>query len=284
MPSIRRIIRVTRFTPAYEGAGVRLRRAFAHPDPHLDPFLLLDDFGSDDPADYIAGFPWHPHRGIETITYVLRGRIEHGDSLGHRGIIEEGDVQWMTAGSGIIHEEMPPKSSSGLRGFQLWANLPAAHKMTKPRYREAKASDIPQIEIDRKIRIKVISGKVKGVIGPVCGIVTEPTYLDVRLDPDARLTHELPNHHNAFAYVVEGEAFFTEPAKRIVRRGHLVVFDRGGDVRITTAAEGVRFLLIAGKPIGEPVVWRGPIVMNTEEEVRRAFEEYENGAFIKSTV
>lgn len=282
MAGLRRVIRVTRFTPAYEGAGVRLRRAFAHPDPHLDPFLLLDDFGSDDPADYVAGFPWHPHRGIETITYVLRGRVEHGDSLGHRGIIEENDVQWMTAGSGIIHEEMPVKSASGLRGFQLWANLPASHKMMKPRYREIKASDIPQVEIDHKIRVKVISGEIGGVTGPVRGIITEPTYLDVRIDPDSRFTHTISSHHNAFAYLIEGEASFVDPPKKIVKSEHLVVFDHGDQIQITTAAEGVRFLLISGKPIGEPVVWRGPIVMNTEEEIRQAFKEFEKGTFIKT--
>lgn len=268
----------------FEGAGVRLKRAFGYADPSLDPFLLLDDFHSDNPNDYIAGFPWHPHRGIETITYMLHGKIEHGDSLGNGGIIEAGDVQWMTAGSGIIHQEMPKKGKKDtlLWGFQLWANLPASHKMMIPRYREVKKTQIPETSLnDNQVRIKIICGEINGIKGPVQDIITDPEYLEVTIDPNSEFTHHIKTDYNAFAYIIEGEGYFDDRREELLGNETLIIYQKGDFVKISTDKEEVRFLLVSGKPLNEPVAWRGPIVMNTEEELRLAFNEYQNGTFIK---
>jgi len=266
-----------------EGAGVRLKRAFGYADPSLDPFLLLDDFHSDDPRDYLAGFPWHPHRGIETITYMLHGQLEHGDSMDNRGVIGAGDVQWMTAGSGIIHQEMPMKNPNDpvLAGFQLWANLPALHKMMNPRYRDITKEQIPEVIVNDSVRVKIICGEVKGVKGPVQDIVTDPEYLDVSIGLNSEFKRAVDSSHNIFAYVIEGEAIFDPNKEEVVGAEHLVIFREGDEVLIQTKDKPVRFLLISGKPTREPVAWRGPIVMNTEEELRIAFNEYSKGTFIK---
>ena len=284
MEKIRKIKLTLKSKSTFEGAGVRLKRAFGYADPSLDPFLLLDDFHSNDPRDYTAGFPWHPHRGIETITYMLHGKIEHGDSLGNGGVIGAGDVQWMTAGSGIIHQEMPKKGKKDtlLWGFQLWANLPASHKMMDPRYRDIEKDQIPEIFLnDNKVKIKVICGEVNGIEGPVQEIVTDPEYLDITLDPNSQYIHSVKKKHNVFTYTIEGEGFFDDNKEELVSKETLVIYRDGDGVKITTKKEKVRFLLISGKPLRETVAWRGPIVMNTEEELRIAFEEYHNKTFIK---
>ena len=286
MTDIRRLKLVQESVPTLEGAGVRLRRVFGFGDtPGLDPFLLLDDFRGDNPDDYVAGFPWHPHRGIETITYMLEGKIEHGDSLGNRGTIGPGDVQWMTAGGGIIHQEMPAGDAQGrMGGFQLWANLPRAQKMMDPRYREVPAREIPEAVVGGGVRIKVLAGRAAGLHGPVRDVVIEPLYLDVALPPGARFTQPIPRGHNAFAFVFQGRACFPAAAGRdetCVDHGALVVLGDGDEVRLTTRDETARLLLVAGKPLGEPVAWRGPIVMNTEAELDQAFEDYRNGTFAR---
>jgi hypothetical protein len=283
MSKIREVRETLKSRSTMEGAGVRLKRAFGYADPSLDPFLLLDDFHSDDPNDYMAGFPWHPHRGIETITYMLHGRIEHGDSMKNKGIIGAGDVQWMTAGNGIIHQEMPKKDENDphLAGFQLWANLPASHKMMDPRYRDITKDQIPEVVVNENAKVKIICGEVNGVKGPVQDIITDPEYLDVSIKPNSKFKHSIVNSHNVFAYVIEGEAIFDPYDDEIVGAEHLVIFREGDEVLIQTKDKSVRFLLISGKPIGEPVAWRGPIVMNTEEELRIAFNEYNKGTFIK---
>lgn len=284
MNKIRKIKVTLKSRPTFEGAGVRLKRAFGYADSSLDPFLLLDDFHSDDPRDYIAGFPWHPHRGIETITYMLHGRVEHGDSLGNGGVIGEGDVQWMTAGSGIIHQEMPKrdKNDTLLWGFQLWANLPASHKMMNPRYRDIKDSQIPNVYLnDDRVKIKIISGELNGVEGPVKDIITDPEYLDVTISPNSDFIHPIKDTYNTIAYIIEGEGYFDDDKKELVKREMLVIYRDGDEINIYTKDNKVRFLLISGKPLKEPVAWRGPIVMNTDEELRIAFEEYQKGAFIK---
>ena len=283
MSKIRDVILTLKSRSTMEGAGVRLKRAFGSADPLLDPFLLLDDFHSNNPNDYMAGFPWHPHRGIETITYMLHGRIEHGDSMKNSGVIGAGDVQWMTAGSGIIHQEMPKKDENDpyLAGFQLWANLPASHKMMGPRYRDITKDQIPEVILNDKVKVKIICGEINGVKGPVQDIITDPEYLDVSIEPNSEFKHSIVNTHNVFAYVIEGEAIFDPAKDEIVGAEHLVIFREGDEVLIQTKDKSVRFLLISGKPIGEPVAWRGPIVMNTEEELRIAFNEYNKGTFIK---
>lgn len=283
MSKIREVRVTLKSRSTMEGAGVRLKRAFGYDDPTLDPFLLLDDFHSDNPDDYMAGFPWHPHRGIETITYMLHGRVEHGDSMKNSGIIGAGDVQWMTAGSGIIHQEMPKKDENDtyLAGFQLWANLPASHKMINPRYRDITKDQIPEVVINDKVKVKIICGEVNGIKGPVQDIITDPEYLDVSIELNSKFKHSIVNTHNAFVYVIEGEATFDPTNDEIVSAEHLVIFREGDEVLIQTKDKPVRFLLISGKPIGEPVAWRGPIVMNTEEELRIAFNEYSKGTFIK---
>ncbi len=283
MSKIREVRVTLKSRSTMEGAGVRLKRAFGYADPSLDPFLLLDDFHSDDPNDYLAGFPWHPHRGIETITYMLHGKVEHGDSMGNSGIIGAGDVQWMTAGNGIIHQEMPKRNDNDpfLAGFQLWANLPASHKMMDPRYRDITKEQIPEVIVNDNTRVKIICGEVNGVKGPVQDIVTDPEYLDVSIEPNSQFKRLIDNDHNVFAYVVEGEGIFDPTKDEIVGTEHLVIFKEGDEVLIQTKDKSVRFLLISGKPIREPVAWRGPIVMNTEEELRIAFHEYSKGTFIK---
>ncbi len=283
MSKIREVKVTLKSRSTMEGAGVRLKRAFGYADSSLDPFLLLDDFHSDNPNDYMAGFPWHPHRGIETITYMLNGNIEHGDSMGNNGIIGAGDVQWMTAGGGIIHQEMPKKNENDpvLAGFQLWANLPASHKMMDPRYRDIKKDQIPEVIVNESARVKIICGEVNGVKGPVQDIVTDPEYLDVSIEPNSEFKHAIDNTHNVFAYIIEGEAIFDPIKDTLVNAENLVIYRDGDEIVVKTKEIPVRFLLISGKPIGEPVAWRGPIVMNTEEELRIAFREYSQGTFIK---
>jgi redox-sensitive bicupin YhaK (pirin superfamily) len=284
MDNIRKVRVSLKSRPTFEGAGVRLKRAFGYADPSLDPFLLLDDFHSDDPNDYIKGFPWHPHRGIETITYMLHGKVEHGDSLGNGGVIQAGEVQWMTAGSGIIHQEMPKKDKNDtlLWGFQLWANLPASHKMMDPRYRDLRKTDIPSISLnDNDVQVKIICGEINGIRGPVKDIITDPEYLDITISPNSEFTHNIKPNYNAFAYTIEGEGFFDENVEELIGKETLVIFHKGDAIKISTNQEKVRFLLVSGKPLNEPVAWRGPIVMNTQEELSIAFNEYQNGTFIK---
>ncbi len=281
----RKIDQILKSKPTIEGAGVHLKRAFGYSEaPLLDPFLLLDDFRSDDPEDYIAGFPWHPHRGIETVTYMLEGRVEHGDSMGNKGIIRPGDVQWMTAGSGIIHQEMPKGSNGHMGGFQLWVNLPSTHKMMDPRYREVKIEQIPEVPIEKGINIRIISGEVNKKRGPVRDIVVDIQYLDVTMEPGTEFEHAIKKGYRAFAYVIEGSGYFDSGKAKSAVKEHLVIFTDGDNVKITSVDKKLRFLLISGKPLGEPVAWYGPIVMNTEEELQVAFEEYRNGTFIKHRI
>jgi hypothetical protein len=296
----RAIKKVWKCQPTIEGAGVHLNRVFGfHELPLLDPFLLLDDFRSENPADYKAGFPWHPHRGIETITYVLDGDVEHGDSMGNKGNITAGDVQWMTAGSGIIHQEMPKGNRKGeMLGFQLWANLPAKSKMMDPRYREIKQNQIPVITTQDGVKIRIISGTVDGTKGPVEHIVTDPEYLDVEIPAGKTFTREVPSDHTLFAYVIDGQAYFdpkhypfSHEAAGVnyfdmkppctCDNGTLVLYGPGSHIAITTETQSVRFLLISGKPIQEPIAWYGPIVMNTQAELREAFQEFNDGTFVK---
>ena len=283
MIDIRKIRKMFKGQPTIEGAGVHLKRAFGFDEvPLFDPFLMLDDFRGDKPDQYIKGFPWHPHRGIETITYMLHGEVEHGDSMGNQGLIRPGDVQWMTAGSGIIHQEMPRGDASGrMGGFQLWANLPAAQKMMDPRYRDVKREDIPVVSLKNGVEIRVICGDVAGTKGPVKDIAIDPQYLDVSVPRDSEFIHTVKRGHTAFAYIFEGSGRFDDQKGKSAAGGSLVLFSDGDQVAVTTQEEPVRFLLISGKPIGEPVAWRGPIVMNTQAELKVAFEEYSNGTFIK---
>jgi len=275
-------VKVWRSQPTLEGAGVHLKRAFGFFEvKELDPFLLLDDFHSMKPTDYIAGFPWHPHRGIETVTYMLSGRVKHKDSLGNGGDIGPGDVQWMTAGSGIIHEEMPQRTEGMLAGFQLWANLPASHKMMDPRYRGIDSAEIPEVSLDSGAKVRVICGEVDGVVGPVREIVTDPEYLDVIVPLGAVFRREIKKSYTGFAYVIEGKGFFDKKASSPVDSESLVLFGDGTEVQIRAARQSVRFLLVSGKPLREPVAWAGPIVMNTEEELALAFDEYRAGTFLK---
>lgn len=297
----RAIKKVWKSEPTIEGAGVHLRRAFGfHEIPLLDPFLLLDDFRSENPAEYLAGFPWHPHRGIETITYVLDGDVEHGDSLGNQGNISTGDIQWMTAGSGIIHQEMPKGNRKGqMLGFQLWANLPARLKMIPPRYRDVKRKEIPLITTMDGATVRVICGNINGTEGPIKDIVTEPEYFDVELSAGKTFVHPVQPGHNVLAYVIDGEAYF-DPTRTpfaydvagvnyfdmqapcACTDGSLILYEReGANVTVTTDKRSVRFLLISGKPLNEPIAWYGPIVMNTHAELRQAFQEYQDGTFIK---
>jgi len=285
MPPSRTPHKILRSQPTIEGAGVHLSRVFGFNEvPLCDPFLLLDDFRSDYPDHYLKGFPWHPHRGIETITYVLTGDVEHGDSLGNQGIIGSGDVQWMTAGSGIIHQEMPKGDIDGrMHGFQLWANLPAREKMMTPRYRDLSSAQIPVVNLSGGITVKVISGEVAGVKGPVADIVIEPEYLDVTVPAGEVFRHATKPNHTVFAYVIAGQGVFGEDsdAAADADNGTLVLFEDGGEMVAAAGDTGARFLLISGKPLGEPVAWQGPIVMNTQAELQVAFEEYRQGTFIK---
>ncbi len=282
MCAVRRIDRVIKGKPTIEGAGVHLKRAFGNSEaPLFDPFLLLDDFHSENPADYLKGFPWHPHRGIETITYVIHGEIEHGDSMANKGIIYPGDVQWMTAGSGIIHQEMPKGQKGGLMwGFQLWANLPASHKMMGPRYRDVKSSQIPTI-ITGGASVKIICGKIDDITGPVQDIVTAPEYLDITVPPNSQFRRATGKGRTVLAYVIEGAGHFDAGSGSLLGPEHLVAFHDGDEIMVSTLEKSVRFLLISGQPIKEPVAWYGPIVMNTQEELSIAFQEYRDGTFIK---
>lgn len=283
----RKIIQIIQAKPVLEGAGVHLNRVFGYYEvPAFDPFLLLDDFRSDEPDKYLKGFPWHPHRGIETITYVTKGDVEHGDSLGNKGIIGEGDVQWMTAGSGIIHQEMPQGDSEGrMHGFQLWANLPASHKMMAPRYRGILADEIPTLVLANGIVIKVIAGTLLGTTGPVTDVVTEPVYLDVLIPPNTDFSHDTEAGHTVFAYVTDGSACFGVDEKSglelTAENRQLVHFAEGESITVKTGSSHTRFLLVSGKPLGEPVAWYGPIVMNTEEELSIARQDLKEGTFIR---
>jgi quercetin 2,3-dioxygenase len=279
--NIRAVELVRRAEPTMEGAGVRLVRAFGSEDTsRLDPFLMLDDFHSDDPADYSAGFPSHPHRGMETVTYMISGASEHTDNLGHHGRIGPGEVQWMTAGSGIIHEEMPQATDGRLQGFQLWVNLPAAHKMMPPRYQDIRKEMIPVLEPNEGVEVRVIAGRVGEAVGPVHDLVVPVELLDVEMGPHGRFEQALPRDRTAFAYVFEGEASFGEERWRAGRE-HLVVLGEGEVVVARTEAEGARFLLAAGRPLGESIAWRGPVVMNSDEELKQAFRELREGTFVR---
>jgi redox-sensitive bicupin YhaK (pirin superfamily) len=298
--SLRPIRQLIQAKPTVEGAGVKLQRAFGFgKTKEFDPFLLFDDFRNENPADYLAGFPWHPHRGIETITYVLAGSVEHGDSLGNQGKMTAGDVQWMTAGSGILHQEMPKGDPQGrMHGFQLWANLPSSLKMTEPRYQDIPSSAIPEITDDDGTRVRVICGEFWGRRGPVEGVAADPAYVDISVPPGQRKRIRIEMTRNAFAYIFAGSGSFRDasdprgvlteqvaktsgPRVYDATNHSLVLFDRGDEIVVQAGEEGIRFLLISGKPIEEPVAWYGPIVMNTQEQLREAMSELQNGTFIK---
>lgn len=299
--SIRPVKQIVTSKPTMEGAGVKLRRAFGFGETsEFDPFLLLDDFRNDNPQDYLAGFPWHPHRGIETITYVLAGTVEHGDSLGNKGQMGPGDVQWMTAGRGILHQEMPKGDAKGqMHGFQLWANLPSSLKMTAPRYQDIKAAEIGELVEDDGTRIRVVCGDYKGKRGPVVGVAADPRYLDVWVPPGKKKTIPVELERHAFAYIFEGSGSFSSASKPFgvltekeidgqevqireqTGNRSLVLFDSGDEVTVQAGEQGIRFLLVSGKPIKEPVAWYGPIVMNTQAELQQAVTELQNGSFIK---
>ncbi|MEZ5318721.1 MAG: pirin family protein [Vicinamibacterales bacterium] len=298
--SIRAVKTLSAARPTLEGAGVHLHRAFGFGDTtEFDPFLLFDDFRNERPADYLAGFPWHPHRGIETITYVLAGTVDHKDSLGNQGTLGGGDIQWMTAGSGIIHQEMPQGDPAGrMHGFQLWANLPAASKMTAPRYQDIRSPDIPEVTDDDGTRVRIVCGEFWGRRGPVDGIAANPQYLDVYVPPGTRRTLPVETSRHAFAYVFDGDGRFgnasgpqpvpTDPlgdadhaVPVLAENRSLVLFDRGDEVSVETGEHGLRFLLVSGQPLREPVAWYGPIVMNTRAELEQAFDELQQGTFLK---
>jgi quercetin 2,3-dioxygenase len=300
--SIRPVKQIIQSRPTIEGAGVKLRRAFGFGNTEeFDPFLLFDDFRNDKPEDFLAGFPWHPHRGIETITYVLAGEVTHGDSLGNKGTLGSGDVQWMTAGSGILHQEMPRGDAAGkMHGFQLWANLPSSLKMTDPRYQDVQGKDVPVVTDDDGTQVRVVCGDFWGKKGPIEGVAADPRYLDVWVPPLKKKTLPVETSRHAFAYVFEGSGSFRDSSDpRLVRTEEvgsgstetvaaaltgnrsLVLFDRGDEVTVQAGEEGIRFLLVSGKPIEEPVAWYGPIVMNTQAELRQALSELNEGTFIK---
>jgi redox-sensitive bicupin YhaK (pirin superfamily) len=277
--SIRKIARIIEPQWVSEGAGVKLRRSIATRELNtVDPFLLFDHFKSDNPDDYLAGFPMHPHRGIETVTYMLEGQVDHEDSIGNAGTIQAGDVQWMTSGRGIMHEEMPRPKDGKMDGFQLWVNLPAKLKMTEPNYQEVPADQIPVVDREDGVKIRVIAGTVDGVRGPVSAIAAEPTYIDVSIPPGSTFSHPVERGHNAIAYVFEGKGHFGGES---VKGTRLIVFSDGDGVTVETKDEPVRFLLLSGKPFNEPVARYGPFVMNTREEIEQTLEELRNGTFIK---
>ncbi len=298
--SIRPVQRILKAQPTIEGAGVRLNRAFGFgATKDFDPFLLLDDFRNERPEDYLKGFPWHPHRGIETITYVLAGTVEHGDTIGNRGVISAGDVQWMTAGRGIYHQEMPKGDPNGrMHGFQLWANLPSSKKMTDPRYQEIKSGDVPEVTDDDGSKARIICGNFWGTKGPVEGIAANPVYIDVSVPPGKRKKLPVETKSHAFAYVFAGSGKFcnasdplevptesvgwldTVPPTSADNRS-LILFDSGDEVTVQAGNEGIRFLLVSGRPLKEPVAWYGPIVMNTQAELQQAFRELQDGTFIR---
>lgn len=301
MNAARKIKKIFRSKQTIEGAGVHLKRAFGSSEVgQFDPFLLLDDFRSENPNHYNKGFPWHPHRGIETITYILQGKVEHGDSLGNKGVIDAGDVQWMTAGSGIIHQEMPKGDASGrMEGFQLWANLPAAEKMMLPRYRDVKSNDIPVITLENDVQIKIICGTVNKIHGPVQDIMIDPEYLDITVPAHTVYEHPVKPGHTVFAYVIAGQGYFCKEKKPFIyeaegknsfdmetdplaSNGTLILFEDGRSVHIETGDASIRFLLISGKPLNEPIAWHGPIVMNNQAELQLAFDEYRAGTFLKN--
>jgi redox-sensitive bicupin YhaK (pirin superfamily) len=308
--SIRPVKRVIESTPTMEGAGVKLHRGFGFGDTgEFDPFLLFDDFRNERPNDYLAGFPWHPHRGIETITYVLAGTVDHGDSLGNRGSLGAGDVQWMTAGSGILHQEMPKGDEHGrMHGFQLWANLPKSLKMTDPRYQDVAAKDIPEVTDDDGTRVRIVVGDFWGQRGPVEGVAADPRYLDISVPPNKTKRIPVEASRHAFAYVFAGSGTFRDASKTLpvqtelvadstlnpsaprtdssltasmLGNRSLVLFDSGDEITVTAGEEGIRFLLVSGRPLEEPVAWYGPIVMNTRDEIQQAYAELKNGTFIK---
>jgi redox-sensitive bicupin YhaK (pirin superfamily) len=280
MEKVCRVKKVLRAHQTLEGAGVKLKRVFGYENRfETDPFLLLDHFGSDSPKEYMAGFPWHPHRGIETVTYMMDGNVEHSDSLGNKGVIGPGDVQWMTAGSGIIHQEMPKPHTGLMYGFQLWVNLPKVQKMTDPRYRDIKRDDISVVE-NTESTVKVISGKYKNVNGAVQDLFADILYFDIKLWPNASFTYEVNEDYNCMSYVYDGEVEFPGIEKHI-RSHELAMLEHGNQIEIKAGAEGARLLLIGGKPLNEKIAWHGPIVMNTEEEIEVAFEEFYAGKFIK---
>ena len=301
MNAARKIKKIFKSKQTIEGAGVHLKRAFGSSEVgQFDPFLLLDDFRSENPNHYNKGFPWHPHRGIETITYILQGKVEHGDSLGNKGVIDAGDVQWMTAGSGIIHQEMPKGDASGrMEGFQLWANLPAAEKMMSPRYRDVKSNDIPVITLENDVQIKIICGTVNKIHGPVQDIMIDPEYLDITVPAHTVYEHPVKPGHTVFAYVIAGQGYFCKEKKPftyeaegknsfdmetdpLASNGTLILFEDGRSVHIETGDASIRFLLISGKPLNEPIAWHGPIVMNNQAELQLAFDEYRAGTFLKN--
>ena len=283
MAEVRSVERLFRAYETIEGAGVRLHRAFGYEEtPLFDPFLMLDDFRAGKrPEDYLAGFPWHPHRGIETVTYMLEGRVEHGDSMGNAGNVNAGDIQWMTAGSGIIHQEMPKPVDGRMGGFQLWVNLPRKNKMMDPRYQEVKTRQVPIASPEPGVTIRVVCGKAGEVRGPVENIVADPEYFDITLSPDTIFSHPVNGSYTAAAYVIEGAGFCNKKDNRVLQNRDLILFGEGDEVRMESSENGMRLLFFSGKPIHEPVAWRGPIVMNTQEELRLAFREFQEGTFIK---
>jgi len=284
MEGTRKVKQTFKSQPTLEGAGVHLKRVFGyHQIPQFDPFLLLDDFHANEPDKYLAGFPWHPHRGIETITYVFEGRVAHGDSLGNQGMIGAGEVQWMTAGSGIVHQEMPEGEPDGrLWGIQLWANLPAADKMMAPRYRGLTASDIPVVKKENGATIKVICGTYEGIQGPVGEVVIDPEYLDISLPGDTSFQHPLQAGYTVFAYALRGDGHFDDQQDRLQGSETAYLYGEGTRVNISAGSSGLRFLLISGRPLKEPIAWGGPIVMNTRDELETAFAEYRQGTFLKN--
>jgi redox-sensitive bicupin YhaK (pirin superfamily) len=282
METYRKISRIIHGQATSDGAGVRLTRIFGfYEQGLLDPFLLLDFFGSDNPDDYIAGFPWHPHRGMETVTYMLDGKVEHSDSMGNSGVIGKGDIQWMTAGSGIIHQEMPQNTGGRIAGFQLWVNLPAAAKMIAPRYQDIPAAKVKTVALTNGVKVKVLAGTFNGTRGPVENIIADPDYFDVEMPDNCEFNAPVNADYTVFAYLYEGTAQFDESRAEPLRAGQGALFGKGSQVKATTGKSGARFILISGKPIGEPIAWRGPIVMNTEAELNVAFRELREEQFIK---
>ncbi|MEI6276780.1 MAG: pirin family protein [Prolixibacteraceae bacterium] len=282
METNRKISRIIHGQPTSDGAGVRLNRIFGfYEQGQLDPFLMLDYFGSENPDDYISGFPWHPHRGIETVTYMLDGRVEHSDSMGNSGVIGKGDIQWMTAGSGIIHQEMPQNTGGRMGGFQLWVNLPASSKMIAPRYQDIPASKVQMVTLLNGVMVKVLAGTFQGTRGPVENIIADPDYFDVEMPENTEFITPVNADYTVFAYLYEGTALFDENRTEPMRAGQGALFGKGPQVKVTTGAQKARFILISGKPIGEPIAWRGPIVMNTEAELKVAFKELNEDKFIR---
>jgi redox-sensitive bicupin YhaK (pirin superfamily) len=284
MATTRKVAATFKAQDTLEGAGVRLRRGFSNFEAaQFDPFLLFDDFSSDIPEHYLAGFPWHPHRGMETVTYILDGAVRHKDSLGNEGVIESGAVQWMTAGSGIIHEEMP-ESVHGIRGFQLWVNLPRERKMAKPRYQDLKGKVIPEVTLARGARARVVSGTLAEVAGPLQSIATNPLYADISLEANAAVEIPVTNGHTAFVYIIEGALASEATEPSFYAPANILLFTREGDtLALRAGSQEARFLLIAGAPLNEPIAWHGPIVMNTDDELRQAFLDLREGTFIRSS-